>query len=110
LESLISLGCQRVLTSGQQRTAVEGKKLIEQLHQKAKGRIIIMPGGGVDEFNMGQFEAIGIGECHVSARMSVASGMAYRNQQVYMGGELRLPEYEIKVADPERLKKITGRA
>lgn len=109
LEDIISLGCERILTSGQQRTAIEGKGLIAQLHEKAAGRIIIMPGGGVDEYNLDQMAACGVQECHVSARMSVSSGMDYRNQQVFMGGELRLPEYQTKVADPERLRKMTGK-
>lgn len=108
LEDIIALGCERILTSGQQRRAIEGKELIAQLHEKAAGRIIIMPGGGVDEFNIAQMAACGVKECHVSVRKSVSSGMAYRNHGVFMGGELRLPEYEVKVADPERLKKLTG--
>ena len=108
LEDIISLGCERILTSGQQRTAIEGKELISQLHEKAAGRIIIMPGGGLDEYNLDQMTACGISECHVSARKLVSSGMQFRNHRVFMGGELRLPEYEIKVADPERLKKMTG--
>jgi copper homeostasis protein len=110
LEDIITLGCERILTSGQQRTAIEGKELIKQLHEKAAGRIIVMPGGGVDEFNIDQMLACGVEECHVSLRKSVSSGMAYRNHGVFMGGELRLPEYEVKVADPERLKKLTGKS
>ena len=109
LEAIIDLGCERLLTSGQQRTAIEGKELIAQLQEKAAGRIIIMPGGGVDEYNIDQMAACGVEECHVSVRKSIRSGMDYQNQRAFMGGELRLPEYEMKVADPERLSKITGR-
>jgi copper homeostasis protein len=110
LEDIISLGCERLLTSGQQKTAIEGQELITELHKKAAGQIIIMPGGGVDEFNINQLAATGVRECHVSVRKTVSSGMDYRNQQVFMGGELRLPEYENKVADPDRLKKLTGKS
>jgi len=49
LEDCIELGFDRILTSGQQATASKGVDLISQLIQKAKGRIVIMPGTGVNE-------------------------------------------------------------
>jgi copper homeostasis protein len=107
MEDIIELGVSRILTSGQQRTAIEGKDLIAQLHQKADGRILIMPGGGVDEYNLEEMAACGVQECHVSARKAQSSGMQFQNNRVFMGGELRLPEYEIKVADTDRIRKMT---
>ena len=44
LEQLIELGCDRILTSGQQSDAVKGIPLIAELVKRAAGRIIIMPG------------------------------------------------------------------
>ena len=49
LEQLIDLGCDRILTSGQQSDAVKGIPLIAELVRRADGRIIIMPGCGVRE-------------------------------------------------------------
>ena len=46
LEQLIELGCDRILTSGQQSDAVKGIPLIAELVKRAAGRIIIMPGFG----------------------------------------------------------------
>src|SRR5690554_2199592 len=46
LELIISLGCDRILSSGQQPTAVEGMVLLKQLIKKADNRIIVMPGSG----------------------------------------------------------------
>ncbi|MBR1719901.1 MAG: copper homeostasis protein CutC [Phocaeicola sp.] len=40
LQDLITLGCNRILTSGQQPTALEGVSLIKQLAEEADGRII----------------------------------------------------------------------
>lgn len=51
LEDIISLGCSRVLTSGQARTAAEGIDLLAALHRKAAGRIIILAGAGVNPDN-----------------------------------------------------------
>ena len=47
LEVLVTLGIERVLTSGQEATALEGLPLISALNQRAGARIIVMPGGGI---------------------------------------------------------------
>ena len=67
LEQIISLGCKRLLTSGQQPSAVEGIPLIRHLNTLAKGRIIIMPGSGVNELNARQIiDETGVSEIHGS--------------------------------------------
>ncbi|MDF9797038.1 copper homeostasis protein [Catalinimonas alkaloidigena] len=107
LEDVIALGCNRILTSGQQKSAIEGKELIADLHKKANGQIIIMPGAGIDEYNISEMKACGVEECHISARKAEKSGMQYQNHRVFMGGTLRMPEYEVLVADSERINKMT---
>ena len=44
LEDVISLGCERVLTSGGKWTAPEGAPVIRRMIEAARGRIIVMPG------------------------------------------------------------------
>lgn len=64
-EEIISLGCDRLLTSGQKATAPEGKELIKELASRAAGRIIVMPGSGVTPENVGELAAwCGVCECH----------------------------------------------
>jgi len=46
LETLIDLGIDRVLTSGQEKSAVEGWNLITELVHGAGERIVVMRGGG----------------------------------------------------------------
>ena len=88
LEDIISLGCDRILTSGQQPKAVEGVKLLAELREKAHGRIKLLAGCGVNENNIHDiFEATGIREYHFSARVEVPSLMKYNNPEVYMGAE-----------------------
>lgn len=104
LEDLIALRVDRILTSGQQATAWEGAGLIEALVKQAAGRIIVMPGGGINEHNIEALaKQTGVSECHISGRKSCASQMQYQNHQVYLGGVLRLPEYERKVTDTDRI-------
>lgn len=51
LEQIISLGCHRLLTSGQAPTAEQGIPLLKKLVEQSAGRIIIMPGAGVNPQN-----------------------------------------------------------
>jgi len=52
LDELIEVGFTRVLTSGQQKTAVEGSEPIRKLIDQARGRIEVLPGGGVRAHNV----------------------------------------------------------
>src|ERR1035438_8985109 len=52
LDKLIDLGFTRVLTSGQQKTALEGSELIRGLGDRARGRIEVLPGAGVRAHNV----------------------------------------------------------
>lgn len=70
LEQIIAMGCTRLLTSGQAPTAAEGQALLTELNRRAAGRIIIMPGAGVNPSNAaGILNATGCTEIHSSCRM-----------------------------------------
>ena len=47
LEELVRLGVQRVLTSGGAPDAFQGRSRLRELVLRARGRIVVMPGGGV---------------------------------------------------------------
>ncbi len=68
LEDIIDIGCERILTSGQQPTAPEGAALIAELIKRADNRIVIMPGSGVRLSNIKELaEKTGAEEFHSSA-------------------------------------------
>jgi copper homeostasis protein len=52
LEDVVEVGCERILTSGQQPTAILGAPLIKDLIVQAAGRIQIMPGSGIRAGNI----------------------------------------------------------
>jgi copper homeostasis protein len=106
LETLIALGVDRVLTSGQERTAYEGMELIGALVRQAAGRIRVTAGGGITERNIARIVAeTGVPEIHFTGRAPVESAMRYRNPRVFMGGELRPSEFERQAANAERIAR-----
>ncbi len=83
LEQIIDLGCDRLLTSGQQPAAEQGAELIAELVRQADGRIIVMPGAGIRPSNIADVERITRAEeFHSTARSSAPDGMSYRNPDV----------------------------
>ena len=104
LEQIIDLGIDRILTSGQEATAEKGIPLIRQLIDRAAGRIVIMPGCGVNASNIGKIESeTGATEFHMSARSRIASGMTYRNPRVSMGGTVHIDEYSREITDAKKI-------
>ena len=95
LETLVGLGVDRVLTSGQEATVLEGLPLIAELVRRAGDRIIVMPGGGITARNADRIVAAAKPrEIHFAALEPAAGGMRFRREHVAMGGELRPPEYD----------------
>ncbi len=106
LEELISLGCDRVLTSGQAATAEAGVPLLKELVEQSAERIIIMPGCGVNSSNVASIlESTGANEIHASARKSVGSGMKFRHSGVSMGNP-DSDEYARKETCKEEVRAI----
>jgi copper homeostasis protein len=105
LETLITLGIDRILTSGQESSALEGLDLISDLVRKAGGRIMIMPGGGINERNFNRIvEQSCARELHVAALAEAEGPMKYRNTKCFMGGELRPPEFGLLATDAGRVR------
>ncbi len=107
LETLISLGVDRVLTSGQEPTVLEGLPLIGDLVARADDRIVIMPGGGITLRNIGRITAaVPLEELHFAALESEPGGMRYRRDHVFMGGELRPPEFDRPVTSLAGIRAV----
>lgn len=95
MEQLIQIGCERILTSGQQSAASEGIDLIAQLNQKADHRITIMPGSGVRKENIKLLaEKTGCSEFHSSQRSKIKGNMEFihpafvNSEETYMNNSI----------------------
>lgn len=110
LETLIALGVDRILTSGQEASVLEGLPLIAELIRRAGDRIVIMPGGGITARNAARIiAAISPREVHFAALETETGGMRFRREHVFMGGELRPPEYDRLVTSPAAVRAIMAK-
>ena len=104
LETLIAMGVDRVLTSGQEASVMEGLPLLKKLVDQGRERIIVMPGAGISERSFAYVhEMVGASEYHVFVPAPVESKMQYRPGHIYMGGLLRQPEFDIFHTDEQRV-------
>lgn len=106
LETIIDLGFDRVLTSGQAATAEAGIPLLRELVEQAEERIVIMPGCGVTPENAARILAeTGAAEIHASARAEWPSLMKFRHPGVSMG-KPGADEYATKETDVYTVRRI----
>ncbi|HXV59861.1 MAG TPA: copper homeostasis protein CutC [Vicinamibacteria bacterium] len=111
LESLVELGVDRLLTSGQEESAMAGLDLLRQLIEEAGERIIVMPAGSIHERNIEKIaRETRASELHITGFVDIESGMQFRNPRVHMGGLLRPPEYSRATTDAERIRTLVSLA
>ena len=97
LEAIIALGCNRVLTAGQAPDALAGAPLIRTSIEQARGRITIMPGGGIDAHNIAAIaQATGAREFHASAKVRVADRMRHAGLGGMGGGDWQTDADEVR--------------
>ncbi|MFT3907871.1 MAG: copper homeostasis protein CutC [Ferruginibacter sp.] len=100
MEDIIEIGCERILTSGQTASVVEGMELVAQLIEKAAERIIIMPGSGVRADNIAEIaRRTKATEFHTSARTSIESKMKFKSGKIN-------EELKCVSADEQEIRKI----
>jgi copper homeostasis protein len=86
VEDIYQTGANRLLTSGGERTGLEGIQKISQIVKVAGGRIAVMACGGINHENAVSIVAqTGVKEIHVGLGSPISSPMLFRNSRVSMG-------------------------
>jgi copper homeostasis protein len=67
LHTLMELKVDRILTSGQSTSAKNGILILNQLKKMAEGKLIILPGSGINSNTILTFKEAGFTEAHCSA-------------------------------------------
>ena len=102
LDTAIALGFDRILTSGGAAKAIDGLAMLTTLHRAAAGRIVILPGSGIDASNATRFLDAGLQELHASCgttRPSTGVGDSRERQFGFTAPNRR-------VTDPGRVRDL----
>lgn len=84
IETLIRLGADRILTSGQKAKAFEGKDLLKDLQEKYGDKIELLPGSGVNATNAIELmEYTGINQIHSSCKSYLSDPTTANNGVSY---------------------------
>lgn len=111
METLVRLGIERVLTSGQANTAVNGIPVIRELVGWSAGRVTVMAGGGIDETNALKIvRETGVKEIHLRGGTVEESGMQFRRPGVFMGKRYEPDEYRRSETSRQRIREVVSRA
>jgi copper homeostasis protein len=112
LETIKTLGFDRLLTSGQEKSAYEGryliKKCVELSNRDNMKPLIILPGAGITNDNLKEILSVtGCREFHASCKSIRQSQMEFRNNKISMGSPL-INEFSINTADINRVKELAN--
>ena len=106
LEALIDLGCTRVLTAGQRKTAHGGSELLRKVIEWAAGRIEILPGGGVRPHNVRQLvETTRCTQVHLTA-FSARCDASTSTSPISFGALPGAPSSSYECVDREAVQRM----
>lgn len=106
LETIINCGCERTLTSGLKSAAPDAIDMIKELIAKADGRIIIMPGAGINSSNIEMIAAgTGATEFHTSGRRKLNDAASPEHYVDYQNPAI-LDIGNVYVSSEEELRAI----
>jgi copper homeostasis protein len=109
LEQLVDLGITRVLTSGQKDSVPEGVELIRKLIERAGERIEILPGGGIQSWNVKEMiEKTGCGQVHLTAWKMMSDTSTQVRPGITFGGALHPAEDRFQMTDAEMVRRLAG--
>ena len=107
MDQLVELGVTRILTSGQAPSVPLGVEPLRQMVEYARGRIQILPGGGIRPANIRQVVAqIGCTQVHAAAGGRRIDTSCQGNGDIHFGGALYPPEDLYTVTDPQKVQAL----
>ena len=106
LEQLIDLGITRVLTSGRAATAMEGIAEIRRTIDRARGRIQVLPGGGIDATSAPEVvRKTGADQIHLYLSRFGRDPSAAGNPRISFGAFVPESELEYRLVDEEQVRR-----
>lgn len=106
LEDVISIGADRILTSGGEPSATKGIASLASLVKAAAGRITILAAGGINHINAREVvEKTGVSEVHAGLRSVISGRMQQSNKKISPGvaGMDESQRFVVKQEDVQKL-------
>jgi copper homeostasis protein len=104
----VDLGFTRVLTSGQKDSVPEGVELIKKLIERASDRIEILPGGGIQDWNLKEVvERTGCQQVHMTAWGTVSDTSTQARPGITFGGALYPAEDRYQMTDAKLVRQLS---
>ncbi len=111
LDVLVELGVTRVLTSGQEPSALLGASTIKEMIEYAAGRIQILPGAGINLKTMGRvISESNCTEIHLAAHKTMYDQSTTNNSKIFFGGALYPPEDRFNIIDCSYIGAVCANA
>ncbi|HET8804416.1 MAG TPA: copper homeostasis protein CutC [Aequorivita sp.] len=104
LQKLIDLKVNRLLSSGQRPTAIEGISLLKELQNISNGQLEIMPGGGINLENALKFKEAGFKSIHLSA--TTKKQLLNQKPKVSMHSDAFFEEGIVATSNKKTIQKI----
>lgn len=101
-QTITKMGFNRILTSGQKATAVDGINNIQSLSNQNNGQIELMAGSGINAKNVLLFQEIGLNAIHFSIRQKGHILPNYSMGSHYQPDEIKLQQIIQKVRKSEK--------
>lgn len=107
LDCIIDAGCERVLTSGLQASALEGAEMLKHMVDYCGNKLSIMAGAGVTADNVAEIiERTGVREVHLSGKTTRPSHMLAYASQAHMGSS-DIDDFSIPVTSAEKIAAVS---
>jgi len=107
MEELVDLGFHRILTSGQQESAYNGIPLLSDLIRKSKGRIEILPAGGINRFTIQDIIArTGCDQVHASLQQTLTDPSTLHRPQITFGARAKTFEHLLSGTSPAAVEEM----
>lgn len=106
IEDLVSLGCERILSSGLAENVSQGVAVLAEMVKLADGRLSVMAGAGLNAANVMNITAqTGVREVHLSGKSTRLSKMNLQAGNAKMASQ-DLDDFVIPVTSRESIAKV----
>ena len=107
MDTLVRLGFDRILTSGQAVNSILGAETIREMREYADGRIEILPGGGIRPHNISSLLSVtGCDQAHASAGTKHTDSSCHANPAVHFGAISDMPDDVYSVTDIQKVMDL----